>query len=143
MSLSILQKQFAQRVQIELADLRFFVLSDVWLDRPETLHGLRKLFDNCMENSFIPKVVVLCGNFTSVGIPQGNGREVRRYQGPFVVLAHWYTVLKLCREFRGAGRPDSKLSPNNSHHPFRPRTWPSGCHIEHGIAQETTPLLLC
>ncbi|KAH9899927.1 epsilon DNA polymerase [Cubamyces lactineus] len=80
-------KQFAQRVQIELADLRFFVLSDVWLDRPETLHGLRKLFDNCMENSFIPKVIVLCGNFTSVGIPQGNGREVRRYQENFEALA--------------------------------------------------------
>ncbi|OJT04135.1 DNA polymerase epsilon subunit B [Trametes pubescens] len=81
------EKQLATRVQLELADLRFFVLSDVWLDRPETLLGLRKLFDNCMENSFIPKVIVLCGNFTSVGIPQGNGREVRRYQENFDALA--------------------------------------------------------
>ncbi|KAH9853528.1 epsilon DNA polymerase [Lenzites betulinus] len=80
-------KQFAARVQLELADLRFFVLSDVWLDRPDTLLGLRKLFDNCMENSFIPKVIILCGNFTSVGIPQGNGREVRRYQEHFDALA--------------------------------------------------------
>ncbi|EIW62011.1 epsilon DNA polymerase [Trametes versicolor FP-101664 SS1] len=80
-------KQLSTRVQLELADLRFFVLSDVWLDRPETLLGLRKLFDNCMENSFIPKVIILCGNFTSVGIPQGNGREVRRYQEHFDALA--------------------------------------------------------
>ncbi|KAM5540454.1 hypothetical protein V8D89_005912 [Ganoderma adspersum] len=80
-------KQFAGRVQLELPDLRFFVLSDVWLDRPDTLLGLRKMFDNCMENSFIPKVIVLCGNFTSVGIPQGNGREVRKYQDNFEALA--------------------------------------------------------
>ncbi|KAI0375580.1 epsilon DNA polymerase [Pilatotrama ljubarskyi] len=80
-------KQFTTRVQVELADIRFFVLSDVWLDQTETLLGLRKLFDNCMENSFIPKVIVLCGNFTSVGVPQGNGREVRRYQEHFDTLA--------------------------------------------------------
>ncbi|RDX55559.1 epsilon DNA polymerase [Lentinus brumalis] len=80
-------KQFANRVQLELPDLRFFVLSDVWLDRPDTLLGLRKMFDNCMENSFIPKVIVLCGNFTSTGIPQGNGRELRKYQDNFDALA--------------------------------------------------------
>ena len=68
-------------MQLEFPDLRFFVLSDVWLDRPDTLLGLRKIFDHCMENSFIPKVIVLCGNFTSIGIPQGNGGEVRKYQG--------------------------------------------------------------
>lgn len=79
------QKQFANRVQLELPDLRFFVLSDVWLDRPDTLLGLRKMFDNCMENSFIPKIIVLCGNFTSTGIPQGNGREVRKYQGEWAI----------------------------------------------------------
>ncbi|KAH9943488.1 epsilon DNA polymerase [Epithele typhae] len=80
-------KQFASRIQLELPDLRFFVLSDVWLDRPETLLGMRKMFDHCVETRFIPKVVVLCGNFTSVGIPQGNGREVRRYQDNFDALA--------------------------------------------------------
>ncbi|OBZ70460.1 DNA polymerase epsilon subunit B [Grifola frondosa] len=42
-------KQLAARVQLELPDLRFFVLSDVWLDHPETLHGLRKMFDNSVE----------------------------------------------------------------------------------------------
>ncbi len=44
--------------------------------------GLRKMFDHCMENSFIPKVIVLCGNFSSRGIAQGSAREIRRYQGP-------------------------------------------------------------
>ena len=39
------------------------------------------MFDNCMETNFIPKVIVLCGNFTSVGVPQGDGREIRKYQG--------------------------------------------------------------
>ncbi|KAL6309658.1 epsilon DNA polymerase [Sparassis latifolia] len=80
-------EQLAARVCMELPDLRFFVLSDVWLDHPETLFGLRKLLDNCIENSFIPKVVILCGNFSSRGIPQGNSREVRRFQDNFDSLA--------------------------------------------------------
>ncbi|KAI0081719.1 epsilon DNA polymerase [Panus rudis PR-1116 ss-1] len=79
--------QLANRVRTDLADLRFFVLSDVWLDVPDTLVGIRKMFDHCVENSFIPKLIILCGNFTSRGIAQGNGREVRRYQESFDALA--------------------------------------------------------
>ncbi|KAK7695908.1 hypothetical protein QCA50_000547 [Cerrena zonata] len=79
--------QLAERVRGDLADLRFFVLSDVWLDMPETFTGIRKMFDHCVENAFIPKVIVLCGNFTSRGIAQGNSREIRRYQENFDALA--------------------------------------------------------
>ncbi|KAI0921833.1 hypothetical protein AcV5_000679 [Taiwanofungus camphoratus] len=79
--------QLAARVRLELSDLRFFVLSDVWLDHPDTLRGLRKMLDHCMENSFIPKVMIFCGNFSSRGIPQGNGREVRKFQDSFDSLA--------------------------------------------------------
>jgi DNA polymerase epsilon subunit 2 len=61
--------------------MTFFFFSDVWLDQPDTLRGLRKVFDNCIENNFIPKVIVMCGNFTSRGIAQGNSRDVQRYQG--------------------------------------------------------------
>ncbi|KAI0091984.1 epsilon DNA polymerase [Irpex rosettiformis] len=79
--------QLAQRLRAELPDDRFFVLSDVWLDRPETMNGLKKMFDNCVENDFIPKVVVLCGNFSSYGIAQGATRDIRRYQDGFDDLA--------------------------------------------------------
>ncbi|CAL1700805.1 unnamed protein product [Somion occarium] len=79
--------QLSERVRVDLADLRFFVLSDVWLDMPETFIGIRKMFDHCVENVFIPKVIVLCGNFTSHGIAQGNSREIRRYQESFDALA--------------------------------------------------------
>ncbi|KZT20388.1 DNA polymerase epsilon subunit B [Neolentinus lepideus HHB14362 ss-1] len=79
--------QSALRIQEELSDLSFFFLSDVWLDHPETLNGLRKMFDNCIENSFIPKVIVLCGNFTSHGISQGSGREIQKCQENFDTLA--------------------------------------------------------
>jgi DNA polymerase epsilon subunit 2 len=65
----------------DLPDLSFFVLSDVWLDHPDTFHGLRRIFTNCVENNFVPKVIVLCGNFTSTGIAQGNSRDLQRYQG--------------------------------------------------------------
>lgn len=79
--LTKLQSQFARRVREELSDLYFFFLSDVWLDNPQTLVGLQKMFDNCIENSFIPKVIVMCGNFTSKSIMQGGGRDIQRYQG--------------------------------------------------------------
>ncbi|KIM90898.1 hypothetical protein PILCRDRAFT_94563 [Piloderma croceum F 1598] len=79
--------QFAPRIREELPDLHFFFLSDVWLDHPQTLPGLQKIFDNCIENSFVPKLVVLCGNFTSRSISQGNARDVQRYQENFDGLA--------------------------------------------------------
>lgn len=79
--------KFAARIRDELPELHFFFLSDVWLDHPETLLGLQKMFDNCIENSFIPKVMILCGNFTSESIAHGNSRDVHRYQENFDSLA--------------------------------------------------------
>ena len=72
-----------ERIKVDHPDMRFFVLSDVWLDHPETIAGLRKMFDHCQETGFIPKVIILCGNFSSRGIAQGNARELRRYQGSY------------------------------------------------------------
>lgn len=74
------QSQYRVRVHEELSSLNFFFLSDVWLDHPQTLSGIQKMFDNCVENDFIPRVIVLCGNFTSRTI-HGNSRDVARYQG--------------------------------------------------------------
>ncbi|KIJ70051.1 hypothetical protein HYDPIDRAFT_104735 [Hydnomerulius pinastri MD-312] len=78
---------FARRVREELSDVYFFFLSDVWLDNPKTFIGLQKMFDNCIENSFIPKVIVMCGNFTSRSITQGSGQDIQRYQENFDALA--------------------------------------------------------
>ncbi|KAF9057656.1 epsilon DNA polymerase [Panaeolus papilionaceus] len=79
--------QFRRRVHEELPDLNFFFLSDVWLDHPQTLPGLQRMFDNCVENDYIPKVIVMCGNFTSKSISHGSGRDVQRYQDNFDALA--------------------------------------------------------
>ncbi|KAI0702873.1 epsilon DNA polymerase [Cytidiella melzeri] len=79
--------QLADRLRTDLPDLRFFVLSDVWLDHTEAMNGLAKMFDNCVENNFIPKVIVLCGNFSCRGIAQGAARDIRRYQDGFDDLA--------------------------------------------------------
>ncbi|TFK75812.1 epsilon DNA polymerase [Pluteus cervinus] len=79
--------QFALRVRNELPDLHFFFLSDVWLDHPQTLSGLQKLFDNCIDNSFIPKLIVLCGNFTTHSLVHGESRDLQRYQESFDALA--------------------------------------------------------
>ncbi|KAJ3933098.1 MAG: DNA polymerase alpha/epsilon subunit B-domain-containing protein [Lentinula lateritia] len=80
-------EKISVRVQEELSDLHFFFLSDVWLDHPFTLPGIRKMLDNCVENDFIPKVIVLCGNFTSESITHGNARDISRYQDNFDALA--------------------------------------------------------
>ncbi|KAI0051026.1 DNA polymerase epsilon subunit B [Auriscalpium vulgare] len=79
--------QYTQRIQEDFSDMTFFFFSDVWLDHPDTMRGLRKVFDNCIENNYIPKVAVLCGNFTSRGIAQGNSRDVQKYQEGFDALA--------------------------------------------------------
>ncbi|KAJ6539447.1 epsilon DNA polymerase [Mycena capillaripes] len=87
-STSLLEdSQLSVRVREELPDLNFFFLSDVWLDHPRTLPGLQKMFENCVENHFVPKLIVLCGNFTSRSINHGQGRDVQRYQENFDALA--------------------------------------------------------
>ncbi|KAF9076745.1 DNA polymerase alpha/epsilon subunit B-domain-containing protein [Rhodocollybia butyracea] len=87
-STSLLDDQkLSIRVQEELSDLHFFFLSDVWLDNPLTLPGIKKMLDNCVENEFIPKVIVLCGNFTTQSIAHGNARDIQRYQDNFDALA--------------------------------------------------------
>ena len=66
----------------------FHCLSDVWLDRPATFDGLHNIFQRCMETEMIPLIFVLCGNFTSRGIAQGNSREVAAYQGPVYIPSY-------------------------------------------------------
>lgn len=87
------KSQFTLRIEQELPDLNFFFLSDVWLDHPETFNGLRKMFDNCVEANFIPKVIVLCGNFTTRGISHGSARDLQRYQGNMFTIIDAETLL--------------------------------------------------
>jgi DNA polymerase epsilon subunit 2 len=70
----------------------------VWLDHPRTLPGLQKMFDNCVENHFVPKLIVLCGNFTSRAITHGQGRDVQRYQGPHTFQVYSGLFLTLSAE---------------------------------------------
>ncbi|KAF9534221.1 epsilon DNA polymerase [Crepidotus variabilis] len=83
--------QFEVRIREELSELNFFFLSDIWLDHPQTLPGIQKMFDNCIENDFVPRVIVMCGNFTSKSISHGNARDVQRYQENFDALADLIT----------------------------------------------------
>ncbi|KAF8592440.1 epsilon DNA polymerase [Ramaria rubella] len=71
----------------EHTQLTFFVMSDLWLDHPRTLDGIHKLFHNCIENNWLPKVFIMCGNFSSRGVAKGNGRSIMRYQDDFDALA--------------------------------------------------------
>lgn len=45
------------------------------------------MFENCVANDFVPKVIVLCGNFTTQSISHGDGRDIQRYQENFDALA--------------------------------------------------------
>lgn len=44
------------------------------------------MFDNCIEVNFIPKVIVLCGNFTTRDISPASVRDAQKYQGDPRVL---------------------------------------------------------
>jgi DNA polymerase epsilon subunit 2 len=95
-----LQAQFEIRIREELPELHFFFLSDVWLDNQQTLPGIQRMLDNCIENDFIPRVIVMCGNFTSKSIAHGKGQDVQQYQGEFptsaLILSKnelWQTIL--------------------------------------------------
>jgi len=59
----------------------------MWLDHPEAMDGLRRVFEACIDNAFVPKVFVLCGNFSSRGVAQNDGRDILRYQDSFDLLA--------------------------------------------------------
>lgn len=59
----------------------FHCLSDVWLDHPKIFKGLEAIFTKCVEAEIIPLVFILCGNFVSRSIAQGNSREIAAYQG--------------------------------------------------------------
>jgi DNA polymerase epsilon subunit 2 len=88
------EQSLAVRLREEHPSLAFFCFSDLWLDHPETLDGLRRIFEACIENAFIPKVLILCGNFSSRGIAQTDGREIQRYQGS---LLHIQSALRLIK----------------------------------------------
>lgn len=77
----------------------FHCLSDVWLDHPETFVGLARIFDRCIEAEAIPYIVILCGNFTSRGIPQGNSREIQAYQGKSLSLFETYELKDVQENF--------------------------------------------
>lgn len=118
-----LQTQFEIRIREELPELQFFFLSDVWLDHPQTLPGIQKTFDNCVENDFIPKIIVMCGNFTSKSITHGNARDVLRYQGGSSYVSTFGPIDFLCRKFRCPRRFDRCLSPHHEVDTFCVYTW--------------------
>lgn len=83
---SITQERYAERL-IEFPTLSFLVLSDLWLDHPQTLNGLRRVLEGCIENDFIPFVFIFCGNFATRGVDQTSGAGLAKYQG--IMLSYW------------------------------------------------------
>ena len=43
--------------------------------------GIRTLFHNCIENNWLPKVFIMCGDFSSKGVAKSSGSNVVKYQG--------------------------------------------------------------
>ena len=136
------QTSLANRLRTDLPDLRFFVLSDVWLDHPETMNGLRKLFENCEDNNFIPKVIVLCGNFSSRGLAQGNAREIRGYQGEPNSTSLVVKRLKIHRELRLPGRSHIFLPLDCPHSTLRHCPRAVRCHHQFCIASSSYHIII-
>ena len=63
----------------------FVILSDVWLDHPQTFGALEKLFQGYAEAAeFRPMVFVFCGNFAEKGWEAAGG--IPRYTGKLFAL---------------------------------------------------------
>ena len=118
-------------------------MSDVWLDHPDTIRGLRKMFDHCMENSFIPRVMVLCGNFSRRGIPQADSREARQFQGKTSILSAVPAKHSGLFRTRGrAGRPNRVVSPHYSYNTLRLGPWSVGHCCQFGTPSMASVVFL-
>ena len=47
--------------------------------------GIRKLFHSCIESNWLPKVFIMCGDFSSKGVVKGSGRNIVQYQGQLLL----------------------------------------------------------
>lgn len=83
----ICQSTWATKIE-EFPDLTVFAISDVRLDNERTMKGLQKMFQSCVDGDFIPKVFILCGNFSSKNVT--TDLEMDAYRGlslpPFVSM---------------------------------------------------------
>ncbi|KZO94865.1 DNA polymerase epsilon subunit B [Calocera viscosa TUFC12733] len=77
-------EEYARRIQ-DFPHLAFVVISDLWLDHPKALVGLRAVLDKCVETGFTPFLFIFCGNFTSRGVGSG-GAGVKQYTDNFSAL---------------------------------------------------------
>ncbi|EJU06103.1 DNA polymerase epsilon subunit B [Dacryopinax primogenitus] len=77
-------EEYARRIQ-DFPHVSFVVISDLWLDHPKTLIGLRSVLDRCVETGFTPFLFVFCGSFTSRGIGSG-GAGIEQYTDNFSAL---------------------------------------------------------
>jgi hypothetical protein len=145
LALTVAQAQLSIYVRDELQDLHCFFLSDVWLDHPQTMRGLQKMFDHCIENNFIPKVMVMCGNFTSRSIASGNGRDIQGYQG--VISMEFALVLVIAdflyRKFRRFSGLDCIVPIDYSRDSFCLCSRASRCHTQLDSSPATHIVLPC
>ncbi|KAF8324081.1 hypothetical protein DL93DRAFT_95420 [Clavulina sp. PMI_390] len=65
----------------------FLVLSDLWLDHPRTLDGLRRVLDGCVEHDFIPFAFIFCGNFSTRKVDVNTTEGQAQYGDLFEALA--------------------------------------------------------
>ena len=90
-----IQEALRKRLQDEIPDTMIHCLSDVWLDHPDTYRALDALFSKCISAAQapsydemdetptipLPKLFILCGNFSTQGVGQGTSKEMQNYQG--------------------------------------------------------------
>jgi hypothetical protein len=72
------QSKWATKIE-DFSDLTVFAISDVRLDNERTMKGLQKMFQSCVGGDFIPKVFILCGNFSSKNVT--TDLEMDAYRG--------------------------------------------------------------
>lgn len=74
----------------------FVVLTDVWLDRPEVMHALRRLFAGYDEEP--PRAFIFIGNFSSRGVGHASEDSVS-------FTTHWEQLADLILQHKGISHP--------------------------------------
>jgi len=87
------QSKWATKIE-EFSDLTVFAISDVRLDNERAMEGLQKMFQSCVSGDFIPKVFILCGNFSSKNVT--TDLEMDAYRGLSLPLLVWPGTVLTC-----------------------------------------------
>ena len=86
-----------KQMEAQAKNVRFVIISEVWLDQPQILERLKVLFDGFNAQGYLPELFVLIGPFSS-NPPKDGPRAWSHYQDLFDGFAEFVEKIKNVRQ---------------------------------------------